>query len=184
MATDGNANKKMKSFSVNTSIQHYNKIITNMSNKVIQPELFIKYLPEDLSRYTYKFIYRDVKVSLWRHKYNMHDLLDNLYDYCGGYEYFPDAIIEMFRQYFPNDIHKIADEWFILERVRERGLGWLKYYRLPYFWEDEEGQEEESNKYFEGLYNAISAILDEKTPDELYGLLAGLVLIHNKQKAL
>jgi hypothetical protein len=110
----------------------------------------------------------------------MHDLLDNLYDYCGGYDYFPDAIIEMFRQYFPNDIHKIVDEWFILERVRERGLGWFKYYRLPYFWEDEEGQEEESNKYFEGLYNAISAILDEKTPHELYGLLAGLVLIHNQ----
>ena len=156
-----------------------------MSNKVIQTELFIKYLPTDLSRYTYKFIYRDVKVSFWRHKYNMHDLLNNLYDYCGGYEYFPDAIIEIFTQYFPNDLHKITDEWFILERERVSGHGWLKYYRLPYFWEDEEGQEEESNKYFEGLYNAISAILDEKTPDELYGLLAGLVLINNKmEKAL
>ena len=150
-----------------------------MSNKVIQTELFIKYLPTDLSRYTYKFIYRDVKVSLWRHKYNMHDLLNNLYDYCGGYDYFPDTIIQIFTQYFPKDIHKIVDEWFILERVRERGLGWFKYYRLPYFCED---QEAESNTYFEGLFDKIAAILNEKTPDELYGLLAGLVLINKKME--
>lgn len=149
------------------------------NNKVIQTELFIKYLPTDLSRYTYKFIYRDVKVSFWRHKYKMRDLLNNLYDYCGGYEYFADKIIEIFTQYFPKDIHKIVDEWFILERVRERGLGWFKYYRLPYFWEDEEA---ESNTYFEGLFNAIAAILNEKTPDELYGLLSGLVLINKKME--
>ena len=86
------------------------------NNKVVQTELFIKYLPTDLSRYTYKFIYRDVKVSFWRNKYNMHDLLNNLYDYCGGYDYFPDTIIEIFTQYFPNDIHKIVDEWFLFKK--------------------------------------------------------------------
>ena len=149
-----------------------------MSNsKVIQTELFIKYLPTDLSRYTYKFIYRDVKVSFWRHKYNMRDLLNNLYDYCGGYEYFPNKIIDIFTQYFPNDLHKITDDWFILERERIRGHGWTKYYRLPCFGDYED---DVSNTYYEGLFNAIAMILDEKTPDELYGLLAGLVLINNK----
>jgi hypothetical protein len=147
-----------------------------MSNKVIQTELFIKYLPTDLSRYTYKFIYRDVKVSFWRHKYNMHDLLNNLYDYCGN-DNFPNMIIEIFTQYFPNDLHKITDDWFILEREKVSGYGWTKYYRLPYFGDYEE---DVVNTYYEGLFNTITAILEEKTPNELYGLLAGLVLINNK----
>lgn len=152
-----------------------------MSNKLIQPELFIKYLPTDLSRYISSFIYRDIKVSFWRNKYNMHDLLNTLYDYCGGYEYFTDIIIEIFTQYFPNDIHKITDNWFILEREKVSGGGWLKYYRLPYF---DDYEDDVVNTYYQGLFNTIIAILDEKTPDELYGLLAGLVLIHNKQIAL
>jgi hypothetical protein len=107
----------------------------------------------------------------------MRDLLNNLYDYCGGYEYFPNKIIDIFTQYFPNDLHKITDDWFILERERIRGHGWTKYYRLPCFGDYED---DVSNTYYEGLFNAIAMILDEKTPDELYGLLAGLVLINNK----
>jgi len=48
---------------------------------------------------------------------------------------------------------------------------------LPYFGHYED---DVANTYYEGLFDKIAAILDEKTPDELYGLLAGLVLINNK----
>ena len=72
---------------------------------------------------------------------------------------------------------KRTDDWFILEREKVAGHGWTKYYRLPYFGHYEE---DVANAYYEGLFNKIAAILNEKTPDELYGLLAGLVLINNK----
>ena len=84
-----------------------------MSNKVIQTELFIKYLPTDLSRYTYKFIYRDVKVSFWRHKYNMRDkeLIHNRYEkFVNNTKYILSASEQNIIKKIYDNIDKIHEE--------------------------------------------------------------------------
>lgn len=144
-----------------------------MSTKVIQPELFIKYLPEDLVRYTYSFVYCDVKVCLWRYKYNFYDILNNLYNYWGryhGYNFFADNIVDAFAQYFPNELHRVTC-YFKLERERVKGGGWIKWYEIPY---------EADDLYYADLFNDIIAIIDEKSPNDVYGLLAGWVLMNNQ----
>jgi hypothetical protein len=142
---------------------------TTEQMNVIQPELFVKYLPSDLTRYMYMFIYRDVKVSLWRHKYDMHDILNNLYYYWGE-DRFVDKIVKMFKQHFSADLHRITRH-FILERQRVKGYGWVQWYEMPY---------EPDDSYYDELFADIIAIVDEKPPYEVYGLLSGWVLMNNK----
>jgi hypothetical protein len=140
-----------------------------MSNLAIQPELFVKYLPEDLVRYMYSFVYRDVKVNLWRYKYDMYDILNNLYYYWGD-QWFGEKMVEAFTQHFPGDLHRILG-YFKLERERIKGHGWVSWYEMPY---------EADDSYYNDLFNEIIEILDEKTPDEVYGLLSGWVLMNNQ----
>jgi len=136
---------------------------------VIQPELFVKHLPEDLTRYMYSFIYCDVKVSLWRHKYNMYDILNNLYNYYWNEDQFANKIVEMFKQHFPADLHRITHH-FIHERQRVKGRGWVQWYEMPY---------QPDDSYYDELFADIIAIVDEKPPYEVYGLLSGWVLMNN-----
>jgi hypothetical protein len=39
---------------------------------------------------------------------------------------------------------------------------------------------EADDSYYNDLFNEIIEILDEKTPDEVYGLLSGWVLMNNQ----
>lgn len=140
-----------------------------MSTHVIQPELFIKYLPEDLVRYTYSFIYQDVKVNIWRHKYDMYDML-NVFSYYWNEYLFVENIVKMFTQHFPDDLHRITRH-FTLESDKEKGRRWTYWYEMP---------SQPDDAYYDELFNDIIAIVNEKTPTEVYELLAGWVIIYNK----
>lgn len=136
----------------------------------MQTELFTNRLPVDITRYIYSFIYRDVMVSIWRDKYSMHDMLQNIYDDQGD-EYFPELMIDAFEQHFPDDVPRIMC-YFRLERERVKGTGrWLKTYVMP---------QQKDASYYEELFDTMVTIMDEKTANEIYSLMAGFVIMNNR----
>jgi hypothetical protein len=77
-------------------------------------------------------------------------------------------MIDAFEQHFPDDVPRIMC-YFRLERERVKGMGgWLKTYVMP------------NALYYEELFDTMVTIMDEKTANEIYSLMAGFVMMNNR----